>query len=204
VGSAVVAVAALLSACGGGSSNDSNQKAGKYPVKVTATSFPSKQYVGQTALMKIAVRNTGEKTVPDLTVNVGIEGKEGEAAQIPFSIHDPQVGLANGDRPVWVLAARYPRLAGESTTAGGETSSPQTYAFGELAPGKTVEAVWKLSAVRAGKYTVAYEVGAGLTDETKAETASGTAPGGSFVTTITTSLPETEVNGAGEIVEVGE
>jgi hypothetical protein len=203
VGSAAVAAAALLAACGGGSSNDSNQPSGTYPVKVVSASFPSKQFVGQTALMKIAVKNTGEKTVPDLTVNVGIEGKEGEGAQIPFAVHDPQVGLANADRPVWVLAARYPRLEGESTPAGAETSSPQTYAFGEVKPGKTVETVFKLSAVRPGKYTVAYEVGAGLGAEVKAKTAGGTAPGGSFVATITTELAETEVNGAGEIVNVG-
>ena len=71
-----------------------------------------------------------------------------------------------------------------------------------MKPGKTVEAVWKLSAVRAGKYTVAYEIDAGLSGEAKAKTSCGVAPGGTFVTEITTALPETEVNGAGEIVEI--
>jgi hypothetical protein len=202
VGSAALAVAALLAACGGGSSNDSNQPTGNFPVKVLDASFPAKQFVGQTSQMKIAIRNSGKKALPDLTVTVGIEGKDGEAAQIPFSIHDPQVGLSNADRPVWVLSAKYPRLEGDTVKAGAETSSPQTYAFGEVKPGKTVEAVWQLSAVRPGKYTVAYEVDAGLSGEAKAKTSSGTAPGGSFVTEITTSLPETEVNGAGEIVEI--
>jgi len=73
---------------------------------------------------------------------------------------------------------------------------------GALKPGKSVKAVWKLSAVRPGKYTVAYQVGAGLSAETKAKTSSGVTPGGSFVADITTELPETEVNGAGEIVEI--
>ena len=71
-----------------------------------------------------------------------------------------------------------------------------------MKPGQTVEATWKLSAVRAGKYTVAYEIDAGLGPETKAVTAGGSPPGGTFVTQITTALPETEVNGAGEIVEI--
>jgi hypothetical protein len=200
VGSAVLAVAVLLAACGGGSSNDSNEEAGTFHVKVTEASFPSEQVVGQTSLMKIDVTNTGEKTVPALTVTVNIEGKQGEAAQIPFSTHVPDPGLANGDRPVWVLAATYPRLAGSSDPGGATTSGSKTYSFGALKPGKSVEAVWKLSAVRAGKYTVGYEVGAGLGGEAKAKTTSGVAPGGSFVTDISTALPETEVNGAGEIV----
>jgi hypothetical protein len=194
-------MAALLAACGG-SSSDSNEKAGNYEVKVTEASFPSHQFVGQTSLMKIDVTNTGEKPVPALTVTVNIQGKEGEGARIPFAIHDPQPGLAGPDRPVWVLAATYPRLAGSSEPGGAETSNAKTYSFGELAPGKSVEAIWKLSAVRAGKYTVGYEVEAGVDGSSKAKTSSGAQPGGTFVTDITTELPETEVNAAGEIVEI--
>jgi hypothetical protein len=201
MGSAALAVAALLAACGG-SSSDSNEPAGNYVVQVTGASFPGRQVVGQTSLMKIDVKNTGEKTVPALTVTVNIEGKEGESAQIPFSVHDPAPGLANGDRPVWVLAATYPRLAGSADPGGATTSGSKTYSFGPLKPGKSVDAVWKLSAVRQGKYTIGYEVSAGLTGEAKAKTASGVAPGGTFVTDISTALPETEVNGAGEIVAI--
>jgi hypothetical protein len=191
----------LLAACGG-SSSDSNEPAGNYQVKVTGASFPTHQVVGQTSLLKIDVENDGKKTVPALTVTVSIEGKEGETAQIPFSVHEPDPELANGDRPVWVLSATYPRLQGSSEPGGAETSSPNTYSFGPLKPGKSVNAVWKLSAARPGKYTVAYQVGAGLNSEAKAKTASGVAPGGSFVADITTEVPETEVNGAGEIVEI--
>ena len=201
MGSAVLAMAVLLAACGE-SSSDSNQRAGNYEVKVTDASFPAKQFIGQTSLLKIDARNTSNKTVPDLTVTVNIKGKHGEAARIPFAVHDPQPGLANGDRPVWVLSATYPRLEGSKVPAGAETSAPKTYAFGEVKPGHTVEAVWKLSAVRPGKYTVAYEIDAGLGTETKAVTAGGSPPGGTFVTQISTALPETEVNGAGEIVEI--
>jgi hypothetical protein len=201
VGSAALALAALLAACGE-SSSDSNQTAGTYQVQVTKANFPSRQFIGQTSLMKIDLRNTGKKTVPALTVTVNIEGKEGEGARIPFAVHTTAAGLANGDRPVWVLSAKYPRLNGSSEGAGAETSAPKTYSFGAVKPGKTVEAIWKLSAVRPGNYTVAYEVDAGLDGEAKAETSSGVPPGGTFVADISTSLPETEVNDAGEIVEI--
>ncbi len=201
MGSAVLAMAVLLAACGE-SSSDSSEPAGNYEVAVTEASFPSHQFVGQTSLMKIGVKNTGEKTVPALTVTVNIEGKQGEGARLPFAVHDPQTGLAGPDRPIWVLAASYPRLAGSSAPGGSETSNAKTYSFGPLKPGKSVDAVWKLSAARAGKYTVSYEIEAGLSGEAKAKTSSGASPGGTFVTDITTELPETEVNGAGEIVEI--
>jgi hypothetical protein len=194
-------MAALLAACGG-STSDSGEPAGNYEVAVTEASFPSHQFVGQTSLMKIDVKNTGKKTVPALTMTMNIEGKEGEGSRIPFAVHDPQTGLAGPDRPVWVLSATYPRLAGSSEPGGAETSNAKTYSFGALKPGKSVEAIWKLSAVRAGKYTVGYEIEAGLTGEAKAKTSSGIAPGGSFVAEISTELPETEVNAAGEIVEI--
>ena len=200
MGSAVLAMAVLLAACGG-SSSDSNQKAGTYEVQVT-NCLGGKQFVGQTSLLKIDARNTGKKTVPDLAVTIDIEGKYGEAARIPFAVHDPQPGLANGDRPVWVLAATYPRLEGSNSPGGAETSAPKTYTFGEVKPGKSVAAIWKLSAVRPGKYTVAYEINAGLDSEIKTVTTGGSPPGGTFVANITTALPETEVNGAGEIVEI--
>lgn len=201
MGSAVLAMAALLAACGG-SPSDSNEKAGTYKVAVTDASFPTKQFIGQTSLMKIDVENAGDETVPALIVTVNIQGKEGEEAQIPFAIHDTQAGLAGPDRPVWVLAATYPRRAGSSDPGGAQTSNAKTYSFGPLKPGKSVEAVWKLSAVRAGKYTVGYEIDAGLSGEAKAETSSGVKPGGTFVADISTELPETEVNAAGEIVEI--
>lgn len=201
MGSAVLAVAVLISACGE-SQSDSNERPGTYKVAVTDASFPAKQFVGQTSLMQIDVKNTGDKTVPALTVTINVESKAGGESRIPFAIHDPQPGLAGPDRPVWVLAATYPRRVGSSAPGGSETSNAKTYSFGPLKPGKSVEAVWKLSAVRAGKYTVGYEIDAGLSGEAKAKTSSDVRPGGTFVTQISTELPETEVNGAGEIVEI--
>jgi hypothetical protein len=196
-------VAVLLGACGE-SSSDSNERAGKYPVEVTSASFPAQQDVGQTSLLKLAVRNTGKHTVPALTVTINLKGEGGEGSAIPFAIHDPQSGLANADRPVWVLAASYPRLEGSSDPGGATSSSSKTYSFGAVKPGKSVDAVWKLSAVKPGKYTLVYGIDAGFDGEAKAVTKNGVAPGGTIVADITTSLPETEVNGAGEIVEIQE
>lgn len=196
-----MAVAALLAACGGESSSGANERAGNYDVRVTEAAFPTEQHLGQTSLMRIGVRNTGEKTVPALTVTVSIASEEGKSSSLPFGIRDPQPGLAQPYRPVWVLAQTYPRLAGSSDPGGASTASPKTFSFGPLKPGKTTNAVWKLSAVRAGRYTLLYEIGAGLSGTAKARTVGGVSPGGSFVTEITAALPDVEVTDSGEVLE---
>lgn len=197
-------MAALLAACGGGdSSNASAEPDGTFDVKVTEAEFSALQRLGQTSLLHLGVRNTGDRTVPNLLVSFTIKGREGEDSSLPFGISDPQPELAQPDRPVWVLAATYPRLDGSSDPGGTSTSSPKTFALGPLKPGETTTAVWKLSAVRAGEYTLLYDVGAGLGGAAKAETEGGVSPGGSFSTEVTERLPETEVRDDGEIVEIG-
>jgi hypothetical protein len=195
-----VAVAALLAACGGEASSDANQPAGTYDVRVTDASFPTEQHLGQTALMQLGVRNTGKKPLPSLTVTVSIAGRQGQASSLPFGISDPQTGLAQPDRPVWVLAQGYPRLADSSDPGGATTSNRKTFSFGPLKPGATAEAVWKLSAVKAGKFTVLYRIDAGLSGSAKAKT-NGVAAGGSFAAEISAVLPDVEVTDDGEVVE---
>jgi hypothetical protein len=195
-----VAVAALLAACGGESSSDANQPGGTYDVRVTDASFPTEQHLGQTSLMRLVVRNTGKKALPVLAVTVSVAGKEGQDSSLPFGIRDPEAGLAQPDRPVWVLAAGYPKLAGSSEPGGASTSNPKTFSLGPLKPDATTEAVWKLSAVKAGDFTVLYRINAGLSGSAKAKT-NGVAAGGSFATEISAVPPDTEVTDSGEVVE---
>jgi hypothetical protein len=195
-------MAALLAACGE-SSSDANEPSGTYRVQVTEASFPTEQRLGQTSLMRLGVKNTGKKTVPALTLTVTIAGQAGADSSLPFGVHDPQAGLAIPDRPVWVLAETYPRLVGSSEPGGATTSNRKTFDFGPLKPGETTKAVWKLSAVKAGDFTLLYRVDAGLSGSARAETGkNGIAPGGTFVTEITQELPETEVTDGGEVVEI--
>jgi hypothetical protein len=197
-------VAALLSACGGSSSSSDNEPTGTFHVKVTEASFPSKQALGQTSLLGLGIRNTGKRTLPGLTVTFTIAGKRGVESSLPFGVSDQSSELAQPERPVWVLAQTYPRLHGSSTPGGATTSNRKTFDFGPLKPGQTTKAVWKLSAVRAGKYTLLYRIDAGLSGNARAKTTGGVNPGGSFTTEISEELPETEVTDSGEIVEVKE
>ena len=192
-----------FSACGGASSDGQTEPAGTYRVKVVRADFPTEQRLGQTSLLRIGVRNTGRKTVPAVTVSVSIAGKAGQTSSLPFAVHDPQPELAQPDRPVWVLSENYPKIDGSPKPGGAGTSSPKTFDLGALKPGRSVEGVWKLSAVKAGQYGLLYQVDAGLSGETKATTAAGVRPGGSFAVRIAAENPDTEVNGKGEIVEIG-
>jgi hypothetical protein len=196
-----VAVAALLGACGG-SSSDANEQAGTYHLKVTAASFPTEQDLGQTSLLRLGIRNTGHKALPTLAVTISLAGKQGSGSALPFGVRDATVGVAQPDRPAWVLAAGYPKLDGSSNAGGASTSNPKTFALGPLKPGKTTDAVWKLTAVRQGHYTLLYRVGAGLASDIHAKTGGGVAPGGSFVVDVSSELPETEVTENGEVVEI--
>jgi hypothetical protein len=202
-GLVALAAAALLGACGGGdSSADADEPTGSFQVKVTEAKFPTLQRLGQTSLLQLGIRNTDDRTIPGLTVTFTVAGERGESSSLPFGVNDPQPELAQPDRPVWVLSETYPRLSGATTPGGASTASRKTFSFGALKPGKSVKAVWKLSAVRPGKFTLLYRIDAGLRGAAKAKTDGGVAPGGSFSTEITQRLPETEVNDSGEIVEI--
>jgi hypothetical protein len=170
---------------------------------VTGATFPTKQELGQTSLLRLGLRNAGRKTIPALTVSFTIAGKEGETSNLPFGIHDPEPELAQPDRPVWALAAHYPKFVGSSEPGGAETSNPKTFDFGPLKAGATADVVWKLSAVKSGRYAVLYTVGAGLSAASKATTSGGAKPGGSFAVRIASATPNRVVNGRGEVVPAG-
>jgi hypothetical protein len=169
-------------------------------VKIVTAEFPAVQRLGETTLLRLGVRNSGRKALPSLTVTISVGGEQGRNSSLPFGYRDPQPGIAQPDRPVWALSAGYPKVDGSSERGGAETASPKTFDFGPLKAGAAIEAVWKLSAVRSGRYEVLYQVGAGLGGIAKAETAPGTAAGGSFTARITEVPPNTVVTDSGEVV----
>lgn len=195
-----MAFALWLAACGGESASNSGESDATYPVKVVTAEFPTEQRLGETTLLRLGVRNTGRKALPTLTVTISVGGKEGHDSALPFGYRDPQPGLAQPDRPVWVLSARYPKANGSTESAGAETASLKTFDFGPLKGGATTEAVWKLNAVKAGRYRLLYQVGAGLGGTAKADSAKETEAGGSFGVRISEEPPETVVTDNGEVV----
>jgi hypothetical protein len=196
---AAVVGAATLAGCGGSSSDEPS---GTREVRVVNAEFPAKQGLGQTTLLQLGVRNESDQTIPGLTFTISVAGKAGEDSTLPFGVRDAQPGLAQPDRPVWVLSEGYPKLVDSSTTAGAEGAALKTYTFGPLKAGEDTEAVWKLSATRKGAYRLLFSVGA--TGDVKLETPDGAKPGGSVAATISPEVPDVTVNDKGEVVEIEE
>ncbi len=188
----------LLSACGGGGERqDASEPEAEFAVEVTTAKFPNRQRLAETTDLRLGVENTGDETIPDLAVTIFLE----DGAQGSFSIRLDQPGLANPNRPVWVLEDKYPRLAGEGRPAGSspaDVAATNTYAFGALEPGDTREMIWRVTPVRGGTYTVNYEIAAGLHGRAEAVTADGP-PRGKFVVTIATKPPKATVDDAGKV-----
>jgi len=199
---AAIALPGLLGCGGSAPRQDDAEPARTFPVQIVTSEFPTRQRLAQTTNLRLGVKNTGTDAIPELAVTISIGGPEGKGSIRPFSVRDPQPGLAAPDRPVWILEEDWPKVNGSGESGGAVTANEKTFAFGELPPGETTEAMWKVTPVAPGKYTLQYEVDAGLGGKAKARTADGNQPSGSFVVEITDEPPQTRVNGQGQVVDV--
>jgi hypothetical protein len=200
----VAALSALsLAACGdSGPRQDESEPEGIFPVEIVTSQFPTRQRLAQTSDLRLGVRNIGEETLPNLAITISVGGENGRESIRPFYIRDPNPALAAPDRPIWILENDYPKLEGQTAPAGAETANAKTFAFGELDPGESVEAIWRVTPVKPGKFTLTYVVDAGIHGVAKAETADGSTPEGAFVVQISDRPPQTRVNDAGDVVVV--
>ena len=200
---ALAAGALAVPACGGGGERqDENEPEGEFPVAVTEASFPERQLISETTDLRIAVENTGDEAVPDLATTISVD----RGAIGAFSTRTEGADLADPNRPVWILDAKSPRLAGEtkpSGLSGATTAATNTYAFGPLEPDETTEMVWRLTAVRGGDYTVRYGVAAGLQGNAVAVGADGEPVRGAIPVSIDPRAPTSRVNGKGQVVTQG-
>ena len=198
-----IASAIALGACGSSPSQDANEPSGDYPVKVVRSQFPTKQRLAQTSDLVLGVKNTGDQPLPELafTIYTGKGNADGS-----FNYRSDQPGLANPNRPVWVLENKYPRPINTPPPkglSGGFRAQTNTFGFGPLDPGETKTIVWRLTPVKAGTYNLHYEVAAGLDGNAKAVTGTGDPVKGEFVVKITDKPPRARVNNAGKVVTQG-
>lgn len=178
-----------LAACGGGERQDKAEKGGNYKVEITDASFPEKQSIADMATMKISVRNADNKTLPDVAVTVATDpGAAGGAAQA-FSSDISDTDVADPSRPIWIV---------DQGPKGGDTAYTNTWALGPLKAGQSKDFKWKVTAVKAGDYTIKYSVSPGLTG--KAKVAPGNTSRGTFKVTIDDTPPSARVGGNGEVI----
>ena len=175
--------AVAASGCGGtsakGSRQDKDEPKGNFPVAVEEAAFPLRQKLAQPSMMRIVVRNAGDKRIPNIAVTVQCEN----SADGQNGSFDRQIGAASAsdkNRPNFIVD----RIPGGERPAGRQELDPlerstayvNTYTLGKLAPNRTATFEWKVTAVRSGEFRLCYRVAAGLDGKAKAVAASGSLP----------------------------
>jgi hypothetical protein len=172
--SAALLLSIGLAACGSGDPQDKNEPSGTWKVDVLSASFPGNQHLAENATLRITVKNLDSRAVPDLAVTV--DG---------FDIREDNRDFAQPSRPIWVI---------EKPPVNSNTAFTNTWSFGSVPAGQTRTLVWKVSAVRAGTYTLRYRVAAGLDGKAKARLPDGTNPEGSFIARVSDKPPPPQID----------
>ena len=200
----ILATSAILAGCGGGEEPGAqfdNEPAGDYPVEVVAAKFPVKQTIAETYDLTLDVRNSGDETIPGMAVTINLPGEDSTLA---FAYRDQQEGLAQPQRPVWVLEEGYPKLAGTVGRGGAGTSNRRTFNFGAVKAGDTAEMVWRVVAVKPGAHRLTYQVSAGLGGGSKALDASGETAEGVLPSVISARPIVTKIDENGKVVPLSQ
>lgn len=154
-------ITALLGACGGGARQDKNEPTGTWKLDVLSASFPGKQRLGQSTTLQITVKNADNRQVPNLAVTVdGFDQRR----------DDPT--LASPKRPIWIV---------NTPPENAASAYADTWSIGSVPAGQTRTFAWRVTAVRAGTYSLRYKVAAGLNGKAKAQLPDGSPPKGSFI-----------------------
>ncbi|HRV60154.1 MAG TPA: hypothetical protein P5138_05955 [Solirubrobacterales bacterium] len=195
-----LSAALVVSGCGGDDDGQfANEATGEFPVQIIDANFKKLQTVAQTYDLTIAVRNSGDETIPAINTVIDLPGK---GSTLAFAYGDKQPGLAMNQRPVWVVEEGWPKLADTVARGGATTPDRRTFEFGKLKPGDTANMVWRVVAVRPGNYLLKYQISAGLGPDTSAVDANGNVPTGVLPVHITDFARLTKVNAKGQVVPV--
>ena len=182
----------VAAGCGGGERQDADEPSGTFPVDVVKATFPTKQRLAETSELQIAVRNAGDKAVPNVAVTVESDEADQTAAAAAFAEASDQPGLADPSRPVWVL---------DTGPHGGITAYVNTWALGPLEPNQTKTFVWRVTAVKSGVHAIKYKVAAGLDGKAKAVVAGGNEePTGSFTINVSGKPASARVGANGQVI----
>ena len=185
---AVALLCALAMAGCGGERQDADAPSGQFDLDVTDASFPAKQKIAEASTLTLQVANTGERAVPDLAVTVETDpGTEGQAP-VAFGQATDDPTLAASARPVWVL---------DEGPHGGESAYTNTWTVGPVGEGQSKTVEWKLTAAKAGRYTLNWRLAPSLEGDVSLGDGRTT---GKFDVTISDKPVPARVDGDGDVV----
>ena len=187
---ALLAVAMAVGASGcGAKRQDADEPSGKFRLDVADASFPAKQHIAEKATMRIRVRNPDNDTVPNVAVTVETKGSRSGDGPIAFAQSHADPRLADPSRAVWIL---------DAGPKGGDSAYTNTWTLGPLKSGESKTFEWKLTAVQAGEYSIAYRVAPGL--DNKAQLAAGSKARGTFTVSVSDKPVPARVDSKGNVV----
>ena len=181
-----------MAGCGGGSttttsSDNGGQGSGVYRVEVPVATFPAVQHIDSGAVMRIDVRNIGDRPLPNLTATITTDNANTSAPA--FATRDDQPGLAEPSRPFWIIDL--PPVDGASALANSWT-------LGSVAPGETKSFIWQVHPIRSGARAVRWRIAPAFNGGS-AQLADGSAPTGRFPVVVRGIAPSATIEPNGSV-----
>lgn len=189
---AAAAVALALAGCGGSDAPSAEQSI-TYSVSIPVRSFPARQSLAEHVQLRLAVRNEGTRTIPNVAATIETGSGADGAAVTAFGSRLDQQGLASQSRPVWIV---------DDGPLSGDTAYANTWALGSIRPHDTRSFTWSVVPVRAGHYTLRYSLTGSTTGRSPLRLADGGAAHGRFAVDVSGKPAEVRVTPDGRIVTV--
>ena len=114
-------MASLALAGCGAERQDEDEPEGEFTLQVVDASFPERQSTAQSATLRISVRNTDDRDLPNLAVTIRTTAPGGGEVASAFGQSSDDPRLADDDRPIWVV---------DDGPTGGASAYTNTWSVG--------------------------------------------------------------------------
>jgi hypothetical protein len=182
-----------LAGCGG--SDEPTEQSMTYSVSMPVRSFPSRQLLAEHVQLRLDVTNESSRAIPNVAATITTGAGPNGAAVEAFGSELAGKGLASHSRPVWIV---------DHGPVSGDSAYANTWALGAIAPHKTRSFTWSVVPVRAGRYTLRYNLTGSTTGRSPLRLADGGSARGSFTVRVNGKPPQVRVTPDGRIVEVAQ